>query len=159
MRQTKNMTSKRNKELIICHHLLRVCFVQTMRLGSRSHRGHGVCWDTELGRQGQEGRAGRGQAESGLEEMSRWWYWSRAGRHIEFKGVWPIQVPTSKGYTVARGLKSDDYNIANTAAWWFEHKSPGNGWDGIGNIHLFIHTFVHASNAYLFIHSTNIHWV
>lgn len=32
VKQIKNLTPKRNKELIILHHLLKVCFVQSMRL-------------------------------------------------------------------------------------------------------------------------------
>ena len=32
VKQIKNLTPKRNKELIIHHHLLKVCFVQSMRL-------------------------------------------------------------------------------------------------------------------------------
>lgn len=40
MRQTRNPTATMNKELIICCHLLKVCFVWPVKPGSRrNHRG------------------------------------------------------------------------------------------------------------------------
>lgn len=153
MRHMKGLTSKRNKEFIICHHPLKVCFVHTMRLGPRrSHRGswfeRAQTWGVLVPRVGggrvQEGRASRDQAEPRLEEMGWWWYWSQAGLHTELNGVWQTQVLTSKGYIVVRGLKSVEYSFANIGAWWFEHKSPGSVWECTENIHWFIHTFIHA---------------
>lgn len=71
----------------------------------------GVCWYSELeeagARKGEQ--VGRDQAEPGLEEMSWWWCWFQAGLHAELNGVWQTQVLISKGYTVVRGLKSDEY--------------------------------------------------